>query len=77
MGGRKRKVLPSYNPKYPNMPQYLYYVTSRACLQELKRIPNLEDQGAKHKKQDRDGASCSKRTMCKRAKGNARVTTPA
>lgn len=57
--------------------QYLNYVTSYTCLQELNRTPQHEDRGAKCKNQDGIRASCAKRTVHKTAECNRRMNTHA
>lgn len=63
---------PDNHPKDPNVSQYLNYVASYACLQELKRIPDhkmrraeCKDQGTEHKTQDGNGVSCAKKNQKK------------
>lgn len=48
------------HPKDPLVSQYLNYIMSCACLQEMKKISEHKDQGAECKNQDGNGASCAK-----------------
>lgn len=44
-------MLLGYHLKESNASQYLHYVTSYACLQKMKKIPDFKTKRAEHKDQ--------------------------